>query len=346
VQMLALSATTPSNTIPPEGMVCHDVRNPLQRSEVLVRKGSLIGAAEVEALLQRGIAELHLAVPASDDVGEDEAAVRLAAAIVGGGVSAGVAHFGQVTLTSNVRGLVRIRADVLEHVNQHAGVLVMTCLPDCATDTSTPLGVVKCAPLFLGEHVLTSVEAVCRSAGAVLDVEPFRPRRVAFVAPEERLRGNAFERATASLGEALAWYGSSFQTVIRVQAATARVAAAYRQAIVDGAELILAAGAAATDPLDVMLDGLRAAGGEVDQIGIPAEPGTACWFGRLDGRPVLGLASCELFGRPGALDLLLPQLLAGTPLDAQLVRRLALGGLLLGGPARILPYHAAETDAT
>jgi hypothetical protein len=57
---------------------------------------------------------------------------------------------------------------------------------------------------------------------------------------------------------------------------------------------------------------------------------------------VLGLASCELFGRPGALDLLLPQLLAGVPLDTDLVRRIALGGLLLGGPSRILPYHASE----
>ena len=43
----------------------------------------------------------------------------------------------------------------------------------------------------------------------------------------------------------------------------------------------------------------------VEQIGIPAEPGTACWVGALGATPVLGLASCELFGQPGALDILL-----------------------------------------
>src|ERR1700730_6813387 len=134
MQMLMLSATTASNTIPAEGMVSHDVRNPIQRSEVLVRKGTLIGAAEVEALLERGIAELHRTVPASDDVREDASAARLAAAIAGDGVSSGTAHFGQVTLTSTVRGLVRIRPDVLEQVNQRLGVLVMTSLSDCATD--------------------------------------------------------------------------------------------------------------------------------------------------------------------------------------------------------------------
>src|SRR5579859_997333 len=145
MQLLALSATTPSNILPAEGIVCHDVRNPIQRSEVLVRKGSLISAAKVEALLERGIVELHLAVPALDDVAEDDAAVRLAAAIAGEGVGFGGAHFGQVTLTSTVRGLVRIKPDVLEQVNQRAGVLVMTGMPDCATDVGTALGVVKCA---------------------------------------------------------------------------------------------------------------------------------------------------------------------------------------------------------
>jgi hypothetical protein len=56
---------------------------------------------------------------------------------------------------------------------------------------------------------------------------------------------------------------------------------------------------------------------------------------------VLGLASCELFGQPGALDLLLPRLFAGARLDRALLRSLALGGLL-NGPGRVAPYHAAD----
>ena len=78
--------------------------------------------------------------------------------------------------------------------------------------------------------------------------------------------------------------------------------------------------------------------GTVDQIGIPIEPGTACWTGRLDGVQVLGLASCELFGRPGAVDLLLPRLLLGEPLTRELVARLGVGGLI-----ESLPVHRALT---
>ena len=60
---------------------------------------------------------------------------------------------------------------------------------------------------------------------------------------------------------------------------------------------------------------------------------------------MLGLASCELFGQPGALDLLLPRLLTGEALDRALLRRIAIGGLL-HGPSRIAPFHtrAASQD--
>jgi molybdenum cofactor cytidylyltransferase len=343
VLLTALTPASPIEAIPVDGgVVCHDVRNPRQRSEVLVRKGLPVRAAEIKELFENGVTELHLALPADDDVGEDDAATRLARAIAGPGVATGQAHFGQITFSSDMRGLLRVRAGLLERINRLSGVLVMTAPSDCATDTGTTLGVVKCAPLFMSESVLQAVEQLRLAEGAPIEVEAFCSKRVAFVASEERLRGNAFERAASSLSHALEWYGSSMPSVIRAQATPAGVAAAYRQAIDDGAELILAAGAAATDPLDVMFEGLRDAGGEVEQIGIPAEPGTACWIGTLEERPVLGLASCELFGRPGALDLLLPALLGGATLDPELLRKIALGGLLIGGPSRILPYHTED----
>jgi len=342
MRLLQLDASSPASQVPADSLVCHDVRNPVQRAEVLVRKGSRLGRDDVAALLERGVRELHLAVPAPSDIGEDEAAVRLAEAVAGVGVTISPARFGQVMLRSDLRGLLRVHAERLERVNQLTGVLLMTSPPECAADRGAPLGVVKCAPLFLEERTIEAVEAIRVSAGAVVEVVPFQPQRVAFVGPGERLRGNVFERATVALRTALEWYGSAMPLVLRTGETVAEVAASFEQALMEGAELILAAGASATDPLDVIFEGLRRAGGRVEQIGIPAEPGTACWIGSLGERPVLGLASCELFGRPGALDLLLPQLLSGAPLDGLLLRKIALGGLLLGGPARVLPYHITE----
>ena len=337
MRMVIVSADSSADP-PDHAIVCHDVRHPQQRSEVLVRKGTPLAAHDIGPLLARGATELHLALPAPDDVGEDEAARRLAAAVAGPGVEPGEAHFGQVTFTSASRGVVRIDPARLDDVNAHDGVLLLTAEPDRPVDVGEALGVVKCAPVLLPESTLRAVEALVNESGSVVKVEPFRAMRVAFVAPRDRLRGSAFDRARTALSIALEWYGSVLEPVIGAKTTVDGLATAYSQATAEGVDLIFAAGAAGTDPLDIVFEGLRQAGGQVDQIGIPAEPGTACWIGQLRSTPVLGLASCELFGQPGGLDLLLPRLLTGEVLDRALLRRLALGGLL-NGPSRIAPYH-------
>jgi molybdenum cofactor cytidylyltransferase len=346
VILVTLDARSPESDVPPQGSVlCHDVRDPKQRSEVLVRKGRLLAAADVMDLLRRDVDELHLAVPEPGDLPEDEAVQRLGTAVAGPGVKVETAHFGQVTLTCNTRGMLRLDPARLERVNEQDGVLVLTAEAERPVETDTPVGVVKCSPLFLSERVLQVVEAIRSDLGPVIEVEEFRPHRTAFVAPRDRLRGNAFERAAASLSTALDWYGSPLAVVVGAGTAVDSLAGGFRRALAEGAELILAAGATGTDPADIVFDALRRAGGTVDQIGIPAEPGTACWIGQLEGRPVLGLASCELFGQPGALDLLLPRVLSGEPLDRALLRRIANGGLLVGGPSRIAPYHTSRDGA-
>jgi hypothetical protein len=339
--MQMLSITPESADVPAEAIVCHDVRNPVQRSEVLVRKGSNVTAPEVAELLRRGVHELHLALPDADDISENPAALGIARAVAGPGVTVGEANFGQTNLVSNVRGMLQVDAARLDRVNALDGVLVLSAEADRPVEAGTTLGVVKCAPLFLSGASLQAVQHL----GTVVDVKPFRATRAALVAPRERLRGGAFDRAHAALSDALKWYGSSLTKVVAADATVEALTDAYRDVREAGTELILAAGASGTDPLDVVFEGLRAAGGEVIQIGIPAEPGTACWIGRLASTPVLGLASCELFGQPGALDLLLPRLLTGESLDQRLLRRLAPGGLLLG-PSRIAPYHAAPSALT
>ena len=100
-------------------------------------------------------------------------------------------QFGQLTLTCDARGMLRLDATGLERVNSQAGVLLLTAEAERPVDAGTPVGVVKSAPLFLPEAVLAAVDAIRSELGPVIEVEGFRPHRAAFVAPRERLRGRA-----------------------------------------------------------------------------------------------------------------------------------------------------------
>src|SRR5690349_10417538 len=124
--MLRVTADDVSG-VPSESIVCHDVRNPAQRNEVLVRKGSAVSSEAVERLLGGGVGELHLAVAQADDVREDDAAARLGRAVAGDGVTCGAAHFGQVTFSSAGRGVVRVDAQRLASINALVDVLLLTC---------------------------------------------------------------------------------------------------------------------------------------------------------------------------------------------------------------------------
>src|SRR3981081_2286037 len=123
MQMVIVSADA-SADLPVQAIVSHDVRNPRPRREGPVRKGSLLAASDIAPLLARGVTELHLAVPAPNDVAEDEAAQRLAAAVAGPAVEPGEARFGQVTFTSAVRGVVRVDSARLDEVNADDDVLL------------------------------------------------------------------------------------------------------------------------------------------------------------------------------------------------------------------------------
>ena len=66
---------------------------------------------------------------------------------------------------------------------------------------------VKCAPLFLGESTLLAAESIVLTSGPAIELQPFASMRTALIAPAERLRGGAFERAHEALAAAVEWYG-------------------------------------------------------------------------------------------------------------------------------------------
>jgi molybdenum cofactor cytidylyltransferase len=337
VQLIRCNDAASLGAVMPGAVLCHDVRDPAQPRTVVVRKGRRLDAQDLARLREVRFDEIHVLVPEPSDLLEDEAAARIAAAVAGDGVRLTEPHYGQVNLIAQRRGWLRVNQCGMEQVNVTDGALLFTSIGERAADEGEVVGGVKCAPLVLAGDVNAALDAYRAEHGPVVEVVPFPERSIALVALD-RLGETTLDSARTALGKSVAWFGSRLDPVIIVPAQGCAPAEAYRQAVADGASAILVAGASATDPLDAAFEGLRQAGGTVDQIGIPIEPGTACWTGRIAGRQVLGLASCELFGRPGAVDLLLPRLVLGEPLDRRSIARLAAGGLV-----ESLPVHRALT---
>jgi molybdenum cofactor cytidylyltransferase len=117
----------------------------------------------------------------------------------------------------------------------------------------------------------------------------------------------------------------------RIEALAAAIAAAP-------GELVLVLTASATsDPADVAPAALRLAGGRVDRVGMPVDPGNLLFLGALGERPVVGLPGCARSPALNGADWVMERLICGIPVSAADIAGMGVGGLLAEIPTRPRP---------
>jgi len=277
------------------------------------------------------------------DVHEDEAAVRLALAVAGGGLKVRGPAQSRVDLIAAAGGVLHVRTGVLERINRLDPVEVFTRFDGSVVSSGDLVGSVKVAPHVVPGTVLDDVERLARRGGAVIRVAPFIARRVAVVV-KESLRAPARERFESSVRAKVESLGSEVVSIEYVADDEAAVEAAMTRAA-HAADLVLTAGGGSTDPADAFFVALERLGGRVVRRGVPAHPGSMLWLARLGGADILGLPTCGAYSKATAADLLLPRLLSGEPATAETVAKLGHGGILTRDQRFRFPPYARELDA-
>ncbi|MGH7354569.1 MAG: hypothetical protein ACRELS_08360 [Candidatus Rokuibacteriota bacterium] len=326
----------------PEALVgrilCHDVRD--AAGKVALAKGLRLDAAGARALLAVPWEEVHLLVLDPDDLHEEEAGARLAAAVVGEGTEVKGYTGGQWTLSATRRGLLRVQAGLLADVNAHAGVSVFTLFDGQPVEPGEAVGKAKITPLAIPSETVGGIEKIAAAARGVISVAGFRPTTIGAVA-RESLDDRQRSRFETALAQKADWFGGRLLAV-RYAGPSARAVAdeltAHRTA---GAGLLIVAGASALDPLDPVFGGLTLLGARMERHGAPAHPGSLLWLARWEGLAVLGMPTCGMFSQATTFDLVLPRLLAGEAIGNREIAALGHGGLLSREMAyRFPPYRA------
>lgn len=94
-------------------------------------------------------------------------------------------------------------------------------------------------------------------------------------------------------------------------------------------DLLLIAGASATvDRGDVIPTALVAAGGHVERLGMPVDPGNLLCLGSVNAMPVVGLPGCARSPRRNGFDFVIEALFAGLRVTSATIAAMGAGGLL------------------
>jgi hypothetical protein len=315
---------------------------PDDHHRVLLLKGRILTRADWPVVTAARVEEVHVVRMEPGDVHEDEAARRLAKVVAGTGVVAHGPVESQARLSAEINGIFTVDVQRLNALNGIEDVSVFTLFDGQLVSRGKTIAGVKVTPFVVPESRLREAERVAAAGEGIVRVLAFRPMKVA-VLVRERLEPAQREKFQASIEMKVAWFGSSISEIRYVADDVGAVEAAVT-GLLGNADLLLTAGANATDPLDPTLVALGGLHARMEKQGAPAHPGSAVWLAYLNDKPIFGVAACGMFSKATVLDLILPRLFTGARVTATDFNELGHGGLLSKDMAfRFPPYGAFDT---
>lgn len=302
----------------------------LRVGDVMFRKGRRLSASDIEQLAGAGFAEVTVARLSDADVGEDEAAARIARAIAAGGLRVGAAFTGRVNLHALADGLVRLDADAIAALNGiDEAITVATLMPYERVEAGQMIATVKIIPFAAPRAAVENAERLLQDRSAVA-VTPFSPRRVALISTTTSgLKPSLLDKNRSALDARLEALGSAIVFEERVPHHVDVLSGAIARARKAGADPILVFGASAiTDRRDVVPAAVIDAGGRIEHLGMPVDPGNLLLLAELEGVSVVGLPGCARSPKLNGFDFVLQRLAAGIPVRGRDIAAMGVGGLL------------------
>jgi molybdenum cofactor cytidylyltransferase len=323
------------------GIVVHSIR----KGGLVLKKGTVVGDAEIAALMAAGVAAIMVARLEPGDVSEDAAAAELAAAVAGDGVTVDRAFTGRANLFAESAGVVvidKVRVDRFNEVDPD--ITLATLAGFAPVVAGKMIATVKIIPFAVARAARDEALAVAREAVPLVRIAPYRIRKVGVISTVlPGLADKVIEKTLRVTAERLAPAGAAIVAERRVPHETAALARALDEILAGGAELVLVFGASAiADRRDVIPAAVEAVGGTLEHFGMPVDPGNLMLVASARGRPVLGAPGCARSPKENGFDWVLVRLLCGLPVRRGDLTGMGVGGLLMEIATRPQPRAVAE----
>jgi molybdenum cofactor cytidylyltransferase len=302
----------------------------LRQGSLVLKKGTTIGPNDVEALDKAGVKEVVVVRLEEGDVSEDVAAGSIASAIAGEGVDVERAFTGRSNLFAARAGVLMVDRAAVDNINRVDEAITFATLPAFkAVVPGEMIATVKIVPFGI-EASLCEMAVAAAKTGR-MSVAPYKIKRVGIVSTLlPGLAPKVIEKTLRVTADRLEPAGATIIAERRVPHEEAALAAAIKELLGLGAELVIVFGASAiADRRDVIPAALESVGGEIEHFGMPVDPGNLLLIGNAGGIPVLGAPGCARSPVENGFDWVLTRLLAGLEVTRADLTGMGVGGLLM-----------------
>ncbi|HZS63948.1 MAG TPA: molybdopterin-binding/glycosyltransferase family 2 protein [Xanthobacteraceae bacterium] len=304
----------------------------IRQGSLVLKKGTVIGAAEAAALQAAGMSSIVVARLEDGDVAEDKAAAEIAAAIAGPGVRVDAAFTGRCNLFAEQAGVLMLNKEAIDGINRVDEAITVATLPAfAAVVAGEMIATVKIIPFAVAAAQRDNALAIARRHEPPLRLAPYKVRKIGIISTLlPGLATKVIDKTLKVTAERLAPTGAAIIAERRVPHETAAVAQALESMVREGAELVVIFGASAiADRRDVIPAAIEKIGGQIEHFGMPVDPGNLMLVGQAQGGVVLGAPGCARSPKENGFDWILMRLLAGIPVTRADITGMGVGGLLM-----------------
>jgi hypothetical protein len=313
-------------------VLAHDITEiiPGKKKDVAFKRGKVIATEDIEKLLDLGKRYLYIFEGGVQGVHEDEAAVRIAEAVMGPHMEHTLPKEGKVVVKSTVNGLFYVKARHLFEMNRIPDVLVSTVPNRHPVRPGDEVAAARIIPLYIKEKALSRVREV--GDKGVIRISPFRSMKVGLVVTGSEVYTGRVQDGSSVVEDKLKGYGLSVVGKKIVPDEIVVIRGAILDLLKSGADIVVTTAGLSVDPDDVTKEGIEATGAETLFYGTPVFPGAMFLVARLKGKYVLGAPACVYYNRHTVLDIVLTRILAGERMSRNAMVKLSYGGLCLHCP--------------
>ncbi len=295
------------------------------------RKGHVIRAEDIPRLKRMGKDHIYALELEPGELHEDEAALRLAKAVAGPGVTYGTEiKEGKVTFYAAYDGLLKIDVEALLSLNLLGEIILSTKHTDFFVRKGEAVAAGRAVPLVVKEDLLVKVEEIAGKTD-LLAVKPPVIKKVGLVITgNEVYFGRVEDAFVPALTPKLEAFGLEVLAVRFCPDDQAFIKKTLEEVLAQGAELVLVTGGMSVDPDDVTRHAIAALGVSDLVYGSPVLPGAMFLVAYRGDTPILGIPACGMYFRTTVLDLVLPRLICGEKVKKEDIARMGHGGFCFG----------------
>lgn len=292
------------------------------------KKGYIIQPEDIEELKKMGKNHIFVLEMKPNALHEDDAALRIAEAAAGEGISLTKPSEGKISMKASYRGLLKINVEALEAVNDIDMVVLSTLQNNTVVYEGKIVAGTRIIPLCIDRKSIEAVEEVCDRLGKIVYIKKLMQLRTGVVVTgTEVYEGRIEDKFGPVLIKKLEDYGCIPAGLAYAPDNKERIMTEIENRIKDGAQIVLVSGGMSVDADDVTPFAIRESCDRTVIYGAPVLPGAMFMLGYKKDIPIIGIPACGMYHKITVFDLVLPRILSGETLTRKDITGLGHGGL-------------------